>query len=1095
MKKIILLSALLMVFHAKSQNTSSPLWLRYPAISPDGSQICFSFRGDLWLVAAGGGEAKMLTSHIATDRQPVWSADGKMIAFASDRHGNFDVFVISAKGGEPQRLTYHSAQELPSAFSSDGSRVYFYATRLDDAKNAQFPSGALPETYSISISGGHPATEISTGSQLARPSSDGKTFIYQDRKGYEDEYRKHHASSVTRDIWLYDVKQATHRKISTFEGEDREPVWGKDDKEIYYLSEKSGTLNIWRTTVTGNSTEQMTTLKEHPVRHLSIAKNGMLCFGYDGEIYTLRAGEKEPQKVNIQIQSDNRQNERIYKTYSSQATEMVVSPNAKEIAFVVRGEIFVVSTEFETTKRITDTPEQERNISFSPDGRSILYAAERMRADGTANWDLYRSTIEKRDEPYFFTASKIKEETVLTGNAEEFQPAYSPDGSEIAYLEDRVKLKILHLGSGKTRTVLDSIYNYSYSDGDQNYHWSPDGKYLLVDFIDKGRWASEIGLVAADGLSKPVNLTQSGYSDERALWMQKGKSAIWFSDRYGMRSHGGWGSQTDVLAMFFSQEALDEFNLSRQEFELKKQIDKSRKKSEEKGNDNKKDGKKSSEKEKEDELPLGWVKPEKAEPLNPITEGIEFRTKRLTLHSSALADAYLTPDGSKLYYLSAFEKGFDLWVHKIRENETKLLAKLGENSGSIMPGSDGKLYILGGGKILQADTAKGSVKTIPFKAEMTVSPEEERTYMFEHAWRQTLKKFYMQDMHGVDWRKYKAEYGKFLPYISNGHDFADVLSEMLGELNASHTGARFGIPYDDAITEQTACLGLFYDTRFEGPGLRVTEVLKRSPFDNATSKVGPGTTIEKIDGESLDGKRDWAALLNRKAGKPILIEGKTKGGEVFSEIIKPISAGEEQELKYQRWLLKCRETVEKKSGGKIGYVHVRAMNDASFREVYSEALGRMNDKQAIIIDTRFNGGGWLHDDIATLFSGKQYVTFRPRGQFIGSEPQGKWQRKSLMLISESNYSDAHFTPYVYKQLGIGKLLGMPVPGTATAVWWETMIDGTVFGIPQVGVMGQDGKYLENTQLEPDIKVDNSYEKLTIGVDEQLEKAVEELMKP
>jgi Tol biopolymer transport system component/C-terminal processing protease CtpA/Prc len=1092
MRKIFFFSLLLANFLLKAQTGETPLWMRFPALSPDGSRICFSYKGDLWLVSSAGGEAKMLTSHVATERQPVWSNDGKMIAFASDRNGNFDVYVIPSSGGEAKRLSYHSANELPSAFTPDGKRVLFYATRLDDKNNAQFPSGALPETYSIAVNGGHPIIEISTGSQWARPSSDGKFLLYQDRKGYEDEYRKHHESSVTRDIWLYDLNSKNHRRLSNFKGEDREPVWAKDDKEVYYLSEQSGSLNIHRLNLASGADVQITKLKEHPIRHLSADKQGNLCFGYHGEIYTLPAAGGEPVKVKININSDNKQNEKLYKNYSSQATEMAVSPTGKEIAFVVRGEIFVVSTEFETTRRITHTPEQERSISFSPDGRSILYAAERLRNDGSTNWDLYRTFIEKKEDPYFFTASRLKEEPLLTGKEEEFQPRYSPDGTEIAYLENRVRLKVLNLNTKTSRMVLDSVYNYSYSDGDQHYDWSPDGKYFLVKFIDKGRWVGEIGLVAADGQSKPLNLTQSGYNDARPLWMQGGKSALWFTDRYGMRSHGSWGSQNDVLAMFFTQDAYDEFNLSKEEYELKKQIEKSKKKAEEKGKDEKKDG---TEKSKEDELPLGWVKPPKVEPLKLQTDGIEFRTERLTVHSSALADAWLSPDGSKLYYLSAFEKGYDLWVQKIRENETKLLAKLGENSGSMSAGPDGKLYILGGGKIMVADTGKGTVKNIPFKAEMDIQAAKERTYMFEHAWKQTLNKFYKKDMHGVDWKKYRTEYSRFLPHISNGHDFADVLSEMLGELNASHTGGRYNPSFDESIAEQTASLGLFYDTRYEGPGLKVTEVMKRSPFDNAQSKLKAGSIIEKIDGEVIDGSRDFAYYLNRKAGKPVLIEGKTSGGESFAETVRPISLGEEMELRYHRWVLQCRETVEKVSGGKIGYVHVRGMNDASFREVYSEALGRMNDKEAIIIDTRFNGGGWLHDDLATLFSGKQYVRFMPRGQQIGSEPQGKWQKKSLMLMSESNYSDAHFSPFVYKQLGIGKLLGMPVPGTATAVWWESMIDGTVFGIPQVGVVGQDGKYLENTQLEPDIKVDNTYEKLSSGKDEQLEKAVEELMKP
>jgi len=1086
-KIFTLFLGLMFVSVSINAQANKPLWLRFSAISPDGSEICFSYNGDLWIVPVNGGKARALTRHVATDRQPIWSNDGKTIAFASDRHGNFDVFTIPSEGGAAKRITSHSNAEYPSAFSMDDSFIYFYASRLDDAANAQFPSAALPETYQISSKGGNSRILIHTGSQLAKPSKDGLRFLYQDRKGYEDEFRKHHISSITRDIWLFEPLGGKHTRLTAFEGEDREPVWGPDDKEFYWLSEKSGSLNVWKQAAQANaSPTQITNFSKHPVRYLSVSTNGTICFSYHGEIYIQTAGASEPKKVEIDLSVDASENALVYKLFSSQATEMAVSPNGKEIAFVVRGEIFVTSIDYDITKRITNTPEQERNISFSPDGRSILFAAERFNNLGESNWDIWQTSIVNKNEPYFFKSTHLKEDKLIGTKFEEFQPAYSPDGKEVAYLEERVKLKVFNIESGKTRMILDSTFNYSYSDGDQHYHWSPDGNYFIVQFIDKQRWVSEIGLISSKGDGKIVNITESGYRESSPMWMQQGKSAIWFSDRYGMRSHGSWGSQVDVIAAFFTRESFEEFQLSKDEYELKKLIEKAEKSKKEK------DDKTEKKDDKEITLP-GVVKPKKIEPVNIEVDDLHYRTLRLTTHSSNLSGAALTDDGSRLYYLSRIEKGYDLWVHKLREKETKLLAKLEKGQSSLEIGPDGKIYVLGGGKLMQIDTAAGKVKPIPFKAEMEVRPSDERAYMFDHAWRQTLKKFYLVDMHGVDWEGLKKEYSIFLPHTANGHDFADMLGEMLGELNASHTGGRYNPPINPELTDQTASLGIYTDNEYGGKGIRIVEVMKRSPFDNSASNVKKGSIIEVIDGTLIDGTFDWVLLLNRKHDKPIRVEGKDPSGKSFSEVVKPISLAEETELRYTRWVEQRKAYVARLSGGKVGYVHVRGMNDASFREVYSEALGRMYNTDAIIIDTRFNGGGWLHDDLATLFSGKQYVKLIPRGQVIGSEPQGKWQKPSLMLMSESNYSDAHFSPYTYRALGVGKLVGMPVPGTTTAVWWERMIDGTVFGIPQVGVIGLDGAYLENQQLEPDVRVNNTYEKLAVGIDEQLEKSVELLL--
>jgi C-terminal processing protease CtpA/Prc len=320
-----------------------------------------------------------------------------------------------------------------------------------------------------------------------------------------------------------------------------------------------------------------------------------------------------------------------------------------------------------------------------------------------------------------------------------------------------------------------------------------------------------------------------------------------------------------------------------------------------------------------------------------------------------------------------------------------------------------------------------------------------------------------------------------------------MMSELLGELNASHTGCRYRPKPENA--DQTAALGVFFDYDFEGKGMKIIEVLDNSPLMKANSKVKPGCIIEKVDGIAIDCNSDYYKMLNHKADKLTLLSFyNPQNGERWEESVKPISRSIESELIYKRWVRKNNATVEKLSGGRIGYVHVRGMDSQSFREVYSDILGKHRNKEAIIVDTRFNGGGWLHDDLATLLSGKRYVDFVPRGQLIGSEPISKWYKPSVVIISEGNYSDAHGFPYVYKTLGIGKLVGMPIAGTMTAVWWESQIDPTlVFGIPQMGVKDLNGKYLENQQLNPDIKVAISPEEAQSGVDSQLIRAVEELL--
>ncbi len=1069
---VFILFILLLVsfnFAQKNENT----WKRYPAISPDGTKIVFSYQGDLFIVPSSGGKAIQLTRHKAYDFHPIWSPDGKYIAFASDRYGNFDVFLIPAEGGKPKRLTYHSRPDIPTDFTPDGKKILFYSRRMKAVKSSIFPVRVFPELYEVSIKGGIPSMYLTTAAIEAKFNKTGDKIIYYDKKGFESKWRKHHTSSVTRDIWIYSSKTGNFKKITDFKGEDRDPVWAPDENYFYYLTEKSGSFNVWKKSlVNPNNEKQITFFSKDPVRFLSISKNGDLCFGFNGDIYVLKKGEKKPQKVNIELDVDYAFNNEKVMTRASGVTEFALSPNGKEVAFIIRGDIFVSSVDFSDTKRITNTPEQERSVSFSPDGRKLIFAGERDNS-----WNIYEATIVRKGEPYFYASTLIDIKPLVKTKAETFQPKYSPDGKKIAFLENRETLKVMDLKTKKIITVLPGNKNYSYSDGDQWYDWSPDSNWLLVQFLDRGTWVSEVGLVKADGSQPVINLTNSGYNDAMPKWGMKGKMMIWATDRNGMRSHGSWGSEYDIYAMFFDPQAYDRFLLSKSDYELLKEREKKAKKGEKgKIKKNKKD------------------KTSEEKPLKIVLKNLEDRTVRLTLRSSNIFDAALSPNGETLVYISTYQKGYALWSNKIREKKIKLITKLSSPAGQIVFDKKGKnVFILASGRIMKVDVGSGRIKPISFRAELDLKYLQEKEYIFEHIWRQVKEKIYDPKMQGVDWSYYKKNYKRFLPSINNNWDYSELLSEMLGELNVSHTGCRYYPRYQNP--DSTAALGAFLEQNIKHDGLKVLEVIEKGPMDKADSKITKGTIIEKIDGVFIKKGMNYYPLLNHKRGKKVLLSlynPKTKTR--WEEVIRPISWGAQEQLLYKRWVKTREQETDRLSHGRLGYVHIRAMNSASFREIYSKIMGKFYNREGIILDTRFNGGGWLHDDLVTFLSGKKYLTLYPRGRKIGIEPMGRWTKKSIVIMNESNYSDAFMFPFAYKELNIGKLVGMPVPGTGTAVWWERLQDPTlVFGIPQVGVLDLRGKYLENQQLYPDYTVNNDPASLIKGEDKQLEKAVEVLL--
>ena len=801
----------------------------------------------------------------------------------------------------------------------------------------------------------------------------------------------------------------------------------------------------------------------HPVRFLTVSDDDVLCYAYDGDIYVKKPGSSA-KKLSVSVRSD-KNDDNLAELSVSGGGDNDLSADGKQIAFISRGEVFVASTEYNTVKKITDTPEAEADVVFSPDGKTLAYASER---EGI--WNIYTASLVRKEDISFPYATLIEEKPLFKNNrVDRRAPVYSPEGKELAYIEDRDRLMIMNLETGKTRQITDGSQCYSTA-GSFNYSWSPDGKWILMSYCARGHYPyDDIGIVSTKGGEPVINLTENGYTDSAPQWVLGGNAILFASERYGMRNHASWGTLEDVMIVFLNRKAYDDFRMTKEEKELERKIS---------GLSEDKDDKSYNKEDKKDE------KKDKVEEIVVELDGIDERMIRLTPASSNLGSAALSKDGNTLYYQAAYESGMNLWKYDLEKGTP---TKIGAARGRMKwDEKQGTLYVLGS-RFLKIKEGGKSLESISVSSDMVMDLAAEREYMFDHVYRQEKERFYNEKMHGVDWEMLTASYRKFLPHINNNYDFAELLSEYLGELNVSHTGSGYRVPATRESVS-TANLGLFYDWNWDGDGLEVDEIVKGGPFDKASSKLEAGDIITSINGVEIKKGMDFYPLLDRKAGERTLVGILKSSGEKTDMVVIPVSDGAFTALLYKRWVRQNAEKVSQLSGGRLGYVHIEGMNDASFRTVYSDILGRYNNCEGI------NGGGRLHEDIEVLFSGEKYLTQEIRGKDACDMPSRRYNKASIMIIGEANYSNAHGTPWVYKYKNIGLLVGKPVPGTMTSVTWETLQDPTLyFGIPVVGYRKADGTYLENDQLDPDIDVENTKELVVTGRDDQLEAAVKALL--
>jgi tricorn protease len=1056
------------IAQADGIDPNRPLWLRYPAVSPDGSRIAFSHSGQIWVVPTAGGQALSYTNPEFYSSYPVWSPDGRHLVFASKRHGNLDLFAVPADGGgTARRLTWHSSDDIPYAFSADSSQIYFSSNRLGDAtvQGAAPPNAPLTQQlYSVPVAGGRERLIIPTSALDVAPDQQGRYLLYTSLPGFEQPWRKHAQSAATRDIWAYDLTSGAHRRLTDYRGEDRNAVWSPDGTALYYLSERSGSFNIWRHSFYGTSEPvQITFHKHHPVRFLTASRTGLLVYSYNGELWRLDPAKGKPERVSVRISQSSLLEGSYYdKNISNQATSLTVSPNGKELAVIAHGEIFAVSTLTGKSRRITSTPHQERSVSFGSDGRSLVYASEKSGV-----WGIYETRLIRPEDQLFLESAAFAEQPLVVGSLDAFAPRLSPDGTRLAYLEDRKRLRVLDRSSGKSKTVFEDTHFYMYTDDDSAFVWSPDSRRLLVRSgnIISG---TDILLVSADGSHNPINLSQSGYNEYSPGFSADGKSVLWMSDRNGLRDELSKQAQTEVFQVFLSAAAFEQAKLSPEELLLQ-----------------------------QTSAPgAPPTRPDISTPEQIDTTTLRYRTRKATPFSTFLRWYALAPDNRTLIALeSRRDGGINGYLIDHTETINQLFTFPQPVISFAADSAMQHLFFSTPQGIARYHLPSKTLTPLPFQAEISWSTEEV-TAIFDHLWRLTATRFYEPTLHGTDWKFYGQEYRKFLPYLTCWEEFAELLSEMVGELNASHTGS-VAIPRRDTQGDKTASLGLYYDHNHQGSGVKVAAVLAGGPAHKGTTALGPGAIINKVDGVPITPRMDLHALLNRKAGKKLFLEVQpAKGGTAVQESIVPVTLDEEQRLGYDRWVEQNRALVDRLSGGRIGYVHINEMELPYFQSVFSELMGRQSDKEAVLLDVRYNTGGNIHDPLIALLTGtRSGSVVRSDGKTIALMPYQRWTKPSALLANASSYSDGMIFPYYYQTLKLGPVIGEPIPGSGTAVLWELQQGGRlVYGIPQLGFKDRDGTWLEKREVVPDIPVFNEPASVAAGRDLQLEQGVQALLK-
>jgi tricorn protease len=1038
-----LLSYLCFLSAARAQPPEPIRFARTPDISPDGKQVAFSYLGDVWVVGIMGGIARPVTMHEAHDFMPIFSPDGETLAFSSNRHGSYDVFTVPVEGGKPKRLTFDSASDLVADWSPDGKQILFASNR-----STEFPGGF--QLYAVPIEGGR-EHRINCGDAkegVFSPKGDQIAYV----RGPGLWYRKGYRGSSNDDIWVCNADGSGNRRLTTFNGQDTSPMWSPDGQWIYYVSECMGTpANIVRQDVAGKNPPQAITFhKEEGVRRARISRNGQtIAYECGPDIWVVPAQGGSPRKLAIEVHADDKTNTERTITFTRGASEFALSADEKFVAFVVHGEIFMMPITGGKATRLTDHPAYDHGIAWSPDSKKIIFTSDRGGQE-----DLYLLEPDDPESKELVQAHKFKVQQLTNTPEAEIGVSFAPNGLRVAFLRSG-KLWTMKPDSTEQKVIVNDVEVF-------DYDWSPDSKWLVYARMD-GSFASELYIIPANG-GEAKNVTRYATYNAGVTWSGR--------RTYPLTSPI---TSTNGNKLAFVSQRRENFGM----------------------------------------YVLSLQKPAAAGA--PESRDIDWDDISLRVEWAApipAEEGAISPDGNKVAFRSSGSSGDDLWVASSHGGQlTRLtmgntrpeqiqwsqrfpdLIYFRDRQGLIHTASAGGMP-----SMLSRAGMPGMPATIEFKARMTVRRDEEFGEMFEQSWRALREHFYDPKFHGINWEAIREKYRPLVRHVALKEDLYVLISLMMGELNASHLGIMGFTTFPE---ESTAELGLLFDESYRGPGLKIAEILKRGPADKRGIALKPGDIIRAIDRLELTDKTSLSQFMNDKVGEPVLLQvtsspsADLKDPKAFRRVeLQAASRQQIAHLMYERWVDANARRVAELSKGKLGYIHIPSMDEAGLdsfvRALYSDNF----DKEAIILDVRYNSGGFAHDQVLKYLGAKEHTYFRQRdgGEGLVLRPRDrKWNKPIVVLINNQSYSDAEIFPSAVRTLGLGKLVGEPTGGHVIGTSTIPLIDGTRFRIPRTGVFTVQGVNMEGKGgVMPDVVVENLPDRLAKGVDAQLDKAVEVL---
>ncbi|NOX38667.1 MAG: peptidase S41 [Calditrichaeota bacterium] len=1039
MMLVVFVWVILMLFRGEAQ----VIFPRTPAPSPDGQQIAFSFQGDIWLVPATGGEARRLTGNPAYDYLPHWSPDGKRLAFSSNRYGNFDVFVLDFEERRVRQLTYFTNSDYVSGWTPDGRSILFASRR-------NFYYHRLPVTYQVPIEGGTPVEFVPEYASQGRVSPDGRYFVFV--RGLTTWWRKHYRGSSNTDIWLYDRKKKTYHRLTDFDGNDLFPMWGPDGQTIYFVSESDGTYNLWKMQRDGSGKTQLTFFKGDGVRFPGIAANGsLIAFEKDFDLWTLDPNSGAVQKLNIQLPIDFVTNPVAYRDYSGDATEFVLSPDGKQIAFTVRGEVLVMKENGHFLNALTETPWREGDLVWSPGGDSLVYIS-----DEAGQRDVYLITSNDPQEPLLARATRFTRIRLTNTPDEEFMPQFSPDGKYLAFLRGKGDLILHDLKTGQERVLVRSW-------NELHYQWSPDGRWIAYSRFDR-EYNRDVYIINVQ-TGEQVNVSMHPDDDDHPRWSPDGTRLAFISRRTTDNNYDIWFVYLTRAGFEMSDEEWDDYFQARKE----------------------KKGKKAGKK--------------PAVKVQIDMEDIHKRIRRVTRLPGVEGDFTWSPDGQYLVFRSNTAGKADLWKIKWNGKELKQLTRGGQSPSQIIwhAGRKQIYYLRKGGKISVIKPNGQDNKIRSFRARIRIDRPAEQRQKFLEAWMALNDYFYDPNFHGVDWAAMKEKYGPIAEQVYTTEDFNDVVRLMLGELNSSHLGISG--PWATQQV-QSGMLGLRFDPEYRGEGLKIAEVLPNGPCDRTGNRAQVGEILVAINGQKIEPTTNIHQLLWNRVNQfvELTLKQDRPGEEILRTIrVKPVPFNRFLDLEYDRWVNEKRKKVHQWSQGRLGYIHIRAMGASSLERFEAELYAEAHDKEALVIDVRNNGGGWTTDFLLAMLMVRNHAITIPRdgekGYPQSRRPLYAWTKPIIVLCNEYSFSNAEIFSHAIKTLGRGKLVGKPTGGFVISTGGIRLIDGSTFRVPYRGwyVIGNRVN-MENNGAVPDIIVEDLPGDVVAGVDRQLKRAVEELLK-